>query len=204
VLLAALRATVSDQAGEFVACDGLTPCLGNLVSQGPDDRRDHCRGLTASGGRGQLAHDPNLLELAAAWRSEGRRVALATVWSSIHIALLGTLCVAHAADDVAPVTQAGATSDTQELNVAGVVSLLQMGHGLFLQVAQPEKLAAQLHLGAVSTCPCVRLHRGAPYYRAQRSEGVCVRLLFCIAEAITTEEPGAEKLHAGVCTGGAG
>lgn len=67
-----------------------------------------------------MAHDPNPLELAAAWRSEGRRVALATVWSSIHIALLGTLCVAHAADDVAPVTQAGATSDTQELNVAGV------------------------------------------------------------------------------------
>ena len=31
-----------------------------------------------------------------------------------------------------------------------------------------------------------------------------MRLLFCIAEASTTEEPGAEKLHAGICTGGAG
>ena len=31
-----------------------------------------------------------------------------------------------------------------------------------------------------------------------------MRLLFCIAEASTTEEPGAEKLHAGVCTGAPG
>jgi hypothetical protein len=29
-----------------------------------------------------------------------------------------------------------------------------------------------------------------------------MRVLSCIVEASTTEEPGAEKLHAGVCTGG--
>jgi hypothetical protein len=75
-------------------------------------------------------------------------------------------------------------------------------HGLFIQVAQPEELAAELHLGAVPTRPWVRLHRGAPYHRAQRSEGVCMRLLSCIADASTTEEPDVEKLHAGVCTGG--
>jgi len=34
--------------------------------------------------------------------------------------------------------------------------------------------------------------------------GVCLTVMPCITEVSTTEEPGAEKLHAGVCAGGAG
>ena len=37
-----------------------------------------------------------------------------------------------------------------------------------------------------------------------RSKGVCWTAMPCITDVSTTEEPGAEKLHAGVCAGGAG
>jgi hypothetical protein len=49
-----------------------------------DDRAGACGGDRRAVWE-EMAHDPNLLELAAAWRSEGRRVALATVvatWGS--------------------------------------------------------------------------------------------------------------------------
>ncbi len=62
----------------------------------------------------------------------------------------------------------------------------------------------ELHLGEVQlgfkACP----HSQAPHHRDQEKAGVCLRLELCNAEASTAEEPGAGKLHAGVCTGGAG
>jgi len=62
----------------------------------------------------------------------------------------------------------------------------------------------ELYLGEVQpgfrACP----HSQAPHHRDQETAGVCLRLEPCNAEASTTKEPGAGKLDAGVCTGGAG
>jgi hypothetical protein len=43
-----------------------------------------------------------------------------------------------------------------------------------------------------------------PASRMSGNGGCLPNALPCIAEASITEEPGAEKLHAGVCAGGAG
>jgi hypothetical protein len=87
--------------------------------------------------------------------------------------------------------------------LALAVPLLCVGDKLRLQVAQPSELAAKLHVGAVWASDRVCFARPAVYHRDTATESVCLMARSC-AEASRTEEPGAEKLHAGVCTGGAG
>ncbi len=62
----------------------------------------------------------------------------------------------------------------------------------------------ELHLGEVQPGFRACLHSQAPHHRDQETEGVCLRMEPCNREASTNKELGAGKLHAGVCTEGAG
>ena len=54
------------------------------------------------------------------------------------------------------------------------------------------------------TPPRPRQDRTALYHGGQTSTRVCLKALLCTADASTTEEPDAGKLHVRDCTGGAG
>src|SRR5215471_5354988 len=83
--------------------------------------------------------------------------------------------------------------------------LLPLGDGLYVQMAQPAgRQAAQLHVGAVYPHPRPRQDSASSYYGGSTSESVCLKALLCTADASTTEEPDAGKLHVRDCTGGAG
>src|SRR5262245_15046469 len=83
--------------------------------------------------------------------------------------------------------------------------LFPLGHGLCIQMAQSAgRQAQQLHLGAVYPGPRPRQDSTALYHGGQTSTRVCLKALLCTADASTTEEPDAGKLHVRDCTGGAG
>ena len=80
-----------------------------------------------------------------------------------------------------------------------------VGDGLYVHMAQPAgRQAEELHVGAVYPRPRPRQESASSYYGGSTSESVCLKALLCTAEASTTEEPDAEKLHVRDCTGGAG
>src|SRR5215471_17810819 len=83
--------------------------------------------------------------------------------------------------------------------------LRPLGDGLCVQMAQPaRRQAEQLHVGAVCPRPRPRQESASLYYRSSTSESVCLKAWLCTADASTTEEPDAGKLHVRDCTGGAG
>src|SRR5262249_35855119 len=83
--------------------------------------------------------------------------------------------------------------------------LLSLGPGLYVQVAQSAgRQAEQLHLGGVYPGPRPRQDSTALYHGGQTSTSVCLKARLCTADASTTAEPDAGKLHVLVCTGGAG
>ena len=83
--------------------------------------------------------------------------------------------------------------------------LFPLGDGLYVQMAQPAgRQAEELHVGAVYPRPRPRQDSASSYYGGSTSEGVCLKALLCTADASTTEEPDAGKLHVRDCTGGAG
>src|SRR5712671_3531974 len=83
--------------------------------------------------------------------------------------------------------------------------LLPLGDGLYVHMAQPAgRQAEELHVGAVHPRPQPRQDSASSYYGGSTSESVCLKALLCTAEASTTEEPDAGKLHVRDCTGGAG
>jgi len=59
-------------------------------------------------------------------------------------------------------------------------------------------------VGAVSPRPRPRQESASSYDGGSTSERGCLQALLCTAEARTTEEPDAEKLHVRDCPGGAG
>jgi hypothetical protein len=59
-------------------------------------------------------------------------------------------------------------------------------------------------VGAVYPRPRPRQDSASSYYGSSTSESVCLKAWLCTAEASTTEEPDAGKLHVRDCTGGAG
>src|SRR2546430_9669329 len=72
-------------------------------------------------------------------------------------------------------------------------------------MAQPAgRQAEELHVGAVYPRPRPRQDSASLYYGGSTSERVCLKALLCTAEASTTKEPDAEKLHVRDCTRGAG
>jgi hypothetical protein len=83
--------------------------------------------------------------------------------------------------------------------------LLPLGDGLYVSMAQSAgRQAEQLYVGAVHPRPPPRQDSASSYYRSSTSESVCLKAGLCTADASTTEEPDAGKLHVRVCTGGAG
>src|SRR5215831_11541882 len=82
--------------------------------------------------------------------------------------------------------------------------LLPLGHGLYVHMAQPAgRQAEQLYVGAVHPRPRPRQESASLYHGGSTPESVCLQALLCTADARTTEEPEAGKLHVWVCTGGA-
>jgi hypothetical protein len=81
--------------------------------------------------------------------------------------------------------------------------LFPLGDGLDVHMAQSAgRQAEQLHVGAVYPRPRPRQDSASSYYGGSTSESVCLKAGLCIAEASTTEEPDAGKLHVRDCTGG--
>ena len=81
----------------------------------------------------------------------------------------------------------------------------ELGHAMRIQVAQSSgRQAEEFYLGAVQPDSRPRKDSPPPYHRSQTSESGCLMASLCTAEASTTEEPDAGKLHVRVCTGGAG
>ncbi len=88
--------------------------------------------------------------------------------------------------------------------LACAAPLLRLGQSVCIQVAQSARWqAAQLHLGAVYPRSKAGCHCAAWYYGGRAPEGVCMRVAPC-AQASTTEEPDAGRLHVRVCAGGIG
>ena len=67
-----------------------------------------------------------------------------------------------------------------------------------------RRQAEEFYLGAVHPGPRPSKDSTALHHRSQASKSVCLRATLCTADASTTEEPDAGKLHVRVCTGGAG
>ena len=83
--------------------------------------------------------------------------------------------------------------------------LLPWGAGLYVSMAQPVgRQAEQLDVGAVPPSPQRRQDSASAYDGSATSASVRLKAELCTAEASTTEEPDAGKLHVRVCTGGAG
>src|SRR5262245_42880484 len=92
---------------------------------------------------------------------------------------------------------------TRELSLTQ--PLLSLGNGLYVSMAQPAgREAEQSHVGAVHPRPQPRQESASSYYGGSTSESVCLKAWLCTAEASTTEEPDAGKLHVRDWTGGAG
>ena len=83
-------------------------------------------------------------------------------------------------------------------------TLFRLVNRMYIQMAQQERReAAEFHVGIVQSDSKPSKDSSPPYYGNQTSEGVCL-ITRSFAEASTTEEPDAGKLHVRVCTGGAG
>src|SRR5215510_14614136 len=81
-------------------------------------------------------------------------------------------------------------------------ALLYEGHAQCVQMAQTTRWeAAAYYLGAVHAGPRSNQESTATYHGGQTTEGVRMRTLLCTADASTTEEPDAGKLHVRDCTG---
>jgi hypothetical protein len=116
---------------------------------------------------------------------------------------------APARPGVLPTSERTATGALQLLRREGqlwlAVSLLQLGHGLCMHMAQPTRWqAAAFSLGAVFSGSRPGKDSTSPHYGSQTPPGVRVTTTLCTAEARPTEEPDAGTLHVRVCTGGAG
>src|SRR5262245_2336348 len=108
-----------------------------------------------------------------------------------------------------PAAECAPTGPRQLLRRARELSLAHplfpLGHGLCIPMAQSAgRQAKQLHLGAVYPGPRPRQDSTALYHGGQTSTRVCLKALLCPADARTTEEPDAGKLHVRDCTGAAG
>ena len=83
--------------------------------------------------------------------------------------------------------------------------LLPWGHGRYVSRAQPAgRQAEERHGGAVAPRPRPRQESASAYDGGSTSERVCLTARLGTAEARTTAEPDAGKLHVRDCTGGAG
>ena len=83
--------------------------------------------------------------------------------------------------------------------------LFPLGDGRYVPMAHPAgRQAEEVHVGAVYARARPRQGSASTYYGGSTSESVCLKARLCTAEASTTEEPDAEKLHVRDCTGGAG
>ncbi len=80
--------------------------------------------------------------------------------------------------------------------------LFPWGEGRDVHMAQPAgRHAEEVHVGAVYARARSRQGRAPSYDGGPTSERVCLKARLCTAEARTTEEPDAEKLHVRDCTG---
>jgi hypothetical protein len=83
--------------------------------------------------------------------------------------------------------------------------LLPWGDGPYVYMAQPAgRQAEQRHVGAMYPRPRPRQESAASSHGGSTSESVCLKAGLGSAEARTTEEPDAGKLHVRDCTGSAG
>jgi Acyl-CoA thioester hydrolase/BAAT N-terminal region len=98
--------------------------------------------------------------------------------------------------------------DVRDGEVTGVFfTPASPGHhpGCYVSMAPPAgRQAEQLHVGAVYPRPRPRPESASSSRGGSTSERICLKAWLCTAEASTTEEPDAGKLHVRVCTGGAG